>query len=59
MKLKPIKNNKDYQILLDWVDAEFDDLPAKNSERGQQLEIALLLIKAYEDEHYPIPAPNA
>jgi HTH-type transcriptional regulator/antitoxin HigA len=59
MKLKPIKNNKDYQILLDWVDAEFDNLPAKNSERGQQLDIALLLIKAYEDEHYSIPAPNA
>jgi HTH-type transcriptional regulator/antitoxin HigA len=59
MKLKPIKNNKDYQAILDWVDNEFDDLPAKKSERGEQLEIALLLIKAYEDEHYPIPTPDA
>ncbi len=59
MKLKPIKNNKEYQVLLDWVDAEFDDLPAKKSERGQQLEIALLLIKAYEDEHYSVPTPDA
>ncbi len=59
MKLKPIKNNKDYQAILDWVDNEFDDLPAKKSERGEQLEIALLLIKSYEDEHYPIPTPDA
>lgn len=59
MKLKPIKNNKDYQTMLNWVDAEFDDLPAQKSERGEQLQIALLLIKSYEDEHYPVPTPDA
>ncbi len=59
MKLKPIKNNKEYQTMLDWVDIEFDNLPPKNSERGEQLQIALLLIKSYEDEHFPIPTPDA
>jgi HTH-type transcriptional regulator/antitoxin HigA len=34
-------------------------LPAKNTECNQQLEIALLLVKSYEDEHYPIPTPDA
>ena len=59
MKLKPIKNNKEYQTMLDWVDIEFDNLPPKNSERGEQLQIALLIIKSYEDEHFPIPTPDA
>jgi HTH-type transcriptional regulator/antitoxin HigA len=58
MKLKPIKNNKEYQTMLDWVDIEFDNLPPKD-ERGEQLQIALLLIKSYEDEHYSIPTPDA
>ena len=55
MKLKPIKNNKEYQTMLDWVDIEFDNLPPKNSERGEHLQ----LIKSYEDEHFPIPTPDA
>lgn len=59
MKLKPIKNNKEYQTMLDWVDIEFDNLPPKKSERGEQLQIALLLIKSYEDEHFSIPTPDA
>lgn len=44
--------------MLDWVDNQFDNLPAKNSERGEQLQIALLIIKAYEDVHYPVPSPD-
>ena len=34
-------------------------MPAQNTECNQQLEIALLLVKSYEDEHYPIPTPDA
>lgn len=59
MKLKPVNNNKEYQLLLNWVDTQFDNLPPKKSERGEQLQIALLLIKAYEDVHFSIPTPDA
>jgi len=59
MKLKPIKNNKEYELMLDWVDQQLDDAPIPDSEEGAQLQIALLLIKSYEDEFYPIPLPNA
>lgn len=57
--MKPIKTNKDYNTMLAWVDEQFDKLPAKNSVAGEQLELALILIKAYEDERYTIPTPDA
>ena len=55
MILKPIKTEEEYEALLDWVDDQLDKNPEPNSEEGNMLEIALLLIKAYEDEHYAIP----
>lgn len=58
MELKPIKNDEQYEAMLDWVDTRFDNLPEPESEEGIALQIALLLIKAYEDEHYPVPAPD-
>lgn len=57
MKLKPIKAEHEYHDMLDWVDAEFDKLPDINSPDGEQIQIALLLIKAYEEVHYQIPTP--
>lgn len=53
-----IKTEKQYQDLLDWIDNQFDLLPSPESKLGQQLQIALLLIKQYEDEHYQIPSPD-
>jgi HTH-type transcriptional regulator / antitoxin HigA len=58
MKLKPIKTKKDYQNYLDWVDELFDKKVKPNSPDGEQLQVALLLIKQYEDVHYPIPTPD-
>lgn len=58
MELKPIKNEEECDELLDWVDAEFDAAPEPDSPEGHKLQIALLIIKAYEDEHYQIPAPD-
>lgn len=58
MTLKPIKTEQEYEALLDWVDEQFDRNPEPNTEEGNMLEIALLLIKAYEDEHYAIPMPD-
>lgn len=58
MKLKPLKTKKDYETLLDWVDQMFDKKLKPDSPDGEQLQIALLLIKQYEDEHYSIPSPD-
>jgi HTH-type transcriptional regulator / antitoxin HigA len=59
MKLKPVKTKKDYETLLEWVNRMFDKKVKANSSEGEQLQIGLLLIKHYEDEHYPIPVPDA
>ncbi|NIJ52791.1 helix-turn-helix domain-containing protein [Dyadobacter arcticus] len=58
MELKPIKKEEDYDRMLAWVDEQFDKMPAPESPEGNTLQIVLLLIKAYEDEHYVIPLPD-
>lgn len=58
MKLKPIKTKKEYEAFLDWVDELFDKKVKPNSPEGEELQVVLLLIKQYEDEHYPIPTPD-
>ncbi len=58
MELKIIKNEKEYQDLLDWIDTQFDLNIAPDSKEGGNLQIALLLIKQYEDLHYAIPFPD-
>lgn len=58
MTLKPIKTDQEYDTMLEWVDTQFDLSPDINSPEGEQLQIALLLIKAYEDVNYPIPTPD-
>lgn len=57
MKLKIIKK-KDYLASLEWLDEMFDKKVKPNSEEGDSLQIMLLLVKQYEDLHYPIPKPN-
>ena len=59
MELKIIKTQKQYQAMLDWVDAKFDEKVKPNSTEGEKVQVALLLIKNYEDVKYPIPYPNA
>jgi HTH-type transcriptional regulator/antitoxin HigA len=58
MKLQVIKTKKEYEAALEWVDKLFDKKVSKNSKEGEELQVALLLIKQYEDAHYPIPVPD-
>ena len=58
MKLRPIKTEQQYDEVLTWLDAQFDRQTPPNSPEGEDVQIALLLVKAYEDAHYPIPAPD-
>lgn len=55
MKLKPIKSKKDYEAYLEWADSLFDKKVKPNSPDGEALQVALLLIRDYEDKHYPVP----
>ncbi|ULQ52126.1 helix-turn-helix domain-containing protein [Flavihumibacter fluvii] len=58
MELKIIKTKKQYQEYLDWVDKQFNNHIKPNSSQGEKLQVALLLIKQYEDIHYPVPLPD-
>lgn len=55
MDLQIIRTEKEYQDLLEWVDTQFDLNIAAESKEGGHLQIALLLIKQYEDLNYAIP----
>jgi HTH-type transcriptional regulator/antitoxin HigA len=59
MKLKVIKTKKDYEAALEWVDQQFDKKVTKNSPEGEDLQVALVLIKQYEDALFAIPVPDA
>lgn len=56
MNIKPIKTEKDYQKSLTRLEEIFDSRPGTSE--GDELDILALLIERYEDEHYPIEAPD-
>jgi len=58
MNLKIIGSKKEYQQYLDWVDEMLDQNVTPKSPEGEKLQVVLLLIKQYEDQHYPIPKPD-
>ncbi len=58
MKLSIIKTKKQYEAYLDWVDLMFDKKIKPKTTEGNKVQVALLLIKQYEDAHYPIPLPD-
>src|SRR5439155_20393402 len=41
-----------------WVDEQFYKKVKPNSPEGEKVQVALLLIKQYEDEHFPVPVPD-
>ena len=58
MELKIIKNKKQYEQFLDWIDVQFDKKVKAGTPQGEKLQVVLLLIKQYEDANYPIPLPD-
>lgn len=56
MNVKPIKSDKDYRNALKRLEVIFD--APIDSKDGDEAEILSLLIENYEDEHYPIEAPD-
>jgi HTH-type transcriptional regulator / antitoxin HigA len=53
--MEPIKSDKQYEELLEWVDKEFDKKINPDSPEGKTLQEVLLRIKEYEDVNYPVP----
>ena len=56
MVLKPIKTEKDYRMALERLEVIFD--ASTDTKEGDEAEILSLLIENYENEHYPIEAPD-
>ena len=56
MNLKPIKSDKDYRSALERLEVIFD--AQIDTKEGDEAEILSLLIENYENEHYPIEAPD-
>ena len=49
MRLKPIQTEEEYEVMLAWIDSQFNLGVPFESPEGESLQVALLLIKAYED----------
>lgn len=56
MKLKPIKSEQDYRNALSRLEIIFD--APINTIEGDEAEILSLLIENFENENYPIEAPD-
>ncbi|OOG69413.1 type II toxin-antitoxin system HigA family antitoxin [Algoriphagus sp. A40] len=56
--LKPIKNNNEYEDALEraYDLLQIDLVP--NSNKSDELEVLSILIKEYENDHFPIPKPH-
>ncbi|MCE7982444.1 MAG: helix-turn-helix domain-containing protein [Caldilinea sp. CFX5] len=54
--LRPIRNEEDYETALEEIEALWD-APAGTAE-ADRLDVLVLLVEAYEAEHYPIPDPD-
>lgn len=56
MMIKPLKTEKDYEKALERLEVIFDS-PA-HSKEGDEAEVLSILIDNYENEYYPIDAPD-
>jgi HTH-type transcriptional regulator/antitoxin HigA len=56
MEIKPIKTDKDYNQALERLEVIFD--AKKGSPEGDELEVLVILVDQYENEHFPIGLPD-
>ena len=57
MKIKPIKSKRDYNLALKKVQKLWNAEP--NTPDGDNLEVLITLVEAYEEKHYPIDLPGS
>ncbi|MCT8352812.1 MULTISPECIES: helix-turn-helix domain-containing protein [Photorhabdus] len=58
MNIKPIRTEQDYKAALKAISPLFDNQPEIGSPEFDYMEVMVLLIQAYETEHFPIDPPN-
>ncbi len=56
MKLKPIKNDRELNRALKRIEELWGAKP--DTPRGDELDVLMLFVEKYEDEHYAIPASD-
>jgi HTH-type transcriptional regulator/antitoxin HigA len=56
MDIRPIKTIEDYEAALAEIERLFDASPETSD--GDRLEVLMILVEVYEDEHYSIPDPD-
>jgi len=54
--IRPIRTEEEYATVLAEVEALWDSEPG--SSEADRLEVLVMVVEAYEAEHYPIPAPD-
>src|SRR6266478_2827605 len=52
MKIRPIKNNRDYREALKEIDRLMDARP--NTPEGDHLDVLVTLVEAWEERHWPL-----
>lgn len=56
MKIRPIKNNRDYREALKEIDRLMD--ARSNTPEGDRLDVLVTLAEAWEEKHWPIDSPD-
>lgn len=54
MEIRQIRNEDEYRAALKEVSPLFDSEPEPGTEQAKAFEAMVLLIEAYEAEHYPV-----
>ena len=54
--LRPIRNEEDYETALEEIEALWAATPG--TPEADHLDVLVMLVEAYEAEHYPIPDPD-
>jgi len=57
--IKPIRTEKDYRAGLRRIDELIAHDPKEGTTSFDELDVVSTLVEAYENEHYPVEAPNA
>ena len=56
LTIRPIRNEEDYEAALEEIEALWNAEPG--TPEGDRLDLFVMLVEAYEAEHYPIPDPD-
>ena len=56
MNILPIKSEQDYERTLRRIEALMEAAP--NTPDGDELDVLVTLVEAYEDKHFPVDSPD-